>query len=270
MTWEDVGNKLLAFLTDFGGKLIVALIVLLLGFWLVRVLIRFLGNGKLMKKDPTVAKFLSGALKISLNTLVVVSVISILGVPMSSVIAVIASAGVAIGLALQGALSNFAGGIMILLFHPFRIGDYVEAGGYGGTVREIGIFYTVLTTPDNREVTIPNGTITGASVVNYSVNSTRRVDLVISVAYGSDMDRVRQVLLEESAGNPSVLTDPAPFVRFSKQNESSLDYTVRVWTKKEDYWSVYFDLLEAIQKRLTAEGIEIPFPQLDVHVKEKN
>ncbi len=269
MTWEELKNKLLGFLTDFGGKLIVALIVLFLGFWLVRVLVRLLGKSKLMKKDPTVAKFLSGALRITLNTLVVVSVIGILGVPMSSVIAVIASAGVAIGLALQGALSNFAGGIMILLFRPFRIGDFVDAGGFSGTVGEIGIFYTVLTTPDNRVVTIPNGTITGASVVNYSVNSTRRVDLVVSVAYGSDISRVQALLLDEAAKNAAAQTDPAPFVRLSKQNESSLDFTVRVWTKKEDYWTVYFDLLEAIQNRLVAEGIEIPFPQLDVHLKER-
>lgn len=269
MTWEDVGNKLLGFLTDFGGKLIIALIVLFLGFWLVRLLVKCLGKSKLMKKDPTVAKFLSGALRISLNTLVVVTVIAILGVPMSSVIAVIASAGVAIGLALQGALSNFAGGIMILLFRPFRIGDFIDAGGFSGTVKEIGIFYTVLTTPDNREVTIPNGTITGASVVNYSVNDSRRVDLSVSVAYGSDVDRVRAVLLEEAGKHAAVQSDPAPFVRLSKQNDSSLDFTVRVWTKKEDYWAVYFDLLEAIQKRLDAEGIEIPFPQLDVHVREK-
>ena len=267
MTWEDVGNKLLAFLTDLGGKLILALIVLILGFWLVRVLVRLLGKSKLMKKDPTVAKFLSGAIKISLNTLVIVSVIGILGVPMSSVIAVIASAGVAIGLALQGALSNFAGGIMILLFRPFRIGDFIEAGGFSGTVGEIGIFYTVLTTTDNRVVTIPNGTITGASVVNYSVNDTRRVELTVSVAYGSDVGRVRSLLTEEASRQTGVLPDPAPFVRLSKQNDSSLDFTVRVWTKKEDYWNVRFDLLEAIQNRLTAEGVEIPFPQLDVHMK---
>ena len=269
MTWEDLKNKVLGFLSDFGGKLIVGLIVLFLGFWLVRLLMKVFGRSKLMKKDPTVAKFLSGALRISLNTLVVVTVIAILGVPMSSVIAVIASAGVAIGLALQGALSNFAGGIMILLFRPFRIGDYVEAGGFGGTVKEIGIFYTVLTTPDNREVTIPNATVTGASVVNYSVNDSRRVDLTISVAYGSDVDRVRTVLLDEAGKNTNVQGDPAPFVRLTKQNDSSLDFVVRVWTKKEDYWAVYFDLLEAIQKRLDAEGIEIPFPQLDVHVKDK-
>ena len=267
MTWEELGNRLLGFLTDFGGKMIIALLVLVIGFWLVRLLIRILGKSKLMKKDPTVAKFLSGTVKISLNTLIIVTVISILGVPMSSVIAVIASAGVAIGLALQGALSNFAGGIMILIFHPFRIGDFVDAGGYSGTVKEIGIFYTVMTTPDNREVTIPNGTVTGASVVNYSVNDTRRVELSVSVAYGSDVNRVRSILLDETVKQDLVLTEPAPFVRLSKQNESSLDFTVRVWTKKEDYWTVHFDLLEAIQKRLTAEGIEIPFPQLDVHVK---
>lgn len=267
MTWEEFGNRLLGFLTDFGGKLIIALLVFVIGFWLVRLLVRLLGKSRLMKKDPTVAKFLSGAVRISLNTLVIVTAIGILGVPMSSVIAVIASAGVAIGLALQGALSNFAGGIMILIFRPFRIGDFVDAGGYSGTVKEIGIFYTVMTTPDNREVTIPNGTITGTSVVNYSVNDTRRVDLTVSVAYGSDVDRVQQVLLEEASKQSLALTDPAPFVRLAKQNESALDFTVRVWTKKEDYWTVHFNLLEAVQKRLEAEKIEIPFPQLDVHVK---
>lgn len=270
MSWEELKDKLVGFATDLGGKLIVAIVVLVLGFYLVKLLVRALGRSKLMKRDPTVAKFLSGALKIALNTLVVVTVISILGVPMSSIIAVIASAGVAIGLALQGALSNFAGGLMILLFRPFRIGDFVDAGGHSGTVKEIGIFYTVLTTPDNREVTIPNGSITGASVVNYSVNDTRRVELVISVAYGSDVDRVCAVLLEEAKKNTLVLSDPAPFARLTKQNESSLDFTVRVWTKKDDYWSVNFDLLEAIQKRLDAEGIEIPFPQIDVHMREKS
>ncbi len=190
--------------------MIIALLVLIIGFWIVRLLLRLLGKSKLMKKDPTVTKFLSGTIKISLNTLVIVTVIGILGVPMSSVIAVIASAGVAIGLALQGALSNFAGGIMILIFRPFRIGDFVDAGGYSGTVKEIGIFYTVMTTPDNREVTIPNGTITGSSVVNYSVNDTRRVDLTVSVAYGSDINRVQHVLLEEAAKQTLALTDPAP------------------------------------------------------------
>ena len=261
-------NWMVGVLQDVGLKLIASAIVFIVGRFLIKLLIKALRNGKIgQKMEPTASHFLLNFISIALYVILAVTIIGIMGVPMASVVAAIASAGVAIGLALQGSLSNLAGGIMILIFRPFRIGDFVDAGGYSGTVKEIGIFYTVMTTPDNREVTIPNGTITGSSVVNYSVNDTRRVDLTVSVAYGSDINRVQHVLLEEAAKQTLALTDPAPFVRLTKQNDSSLDFTVRVWTKKEDYWTVHFDLLEAIQKRLETEKIEIPFPQLDVHVK---
>ena len=200
--------------------------------------------------------------------MLVVTVGGIMGVPMASVVAAIASAGVAIGLALQGALSNLAGGIMILLFRPFRLDDYIEAGDYAGTVTDVGIFYTVLRTPDNKVVTIPNGTIMSESVVNYSVMDTRRVEIVVSVAYGSDIEQVKQILLGVATAHELVLTDPAPFARLAEHGDSSLDFKLRVWVKSADYWTVHFDLLETVEGRLAEAGIEIPYNQLDVHITQ--
>ncbi len=264
---DNVLDSLVAFATDFAMKLVAALFVLIIGKCIIKWALKVIRNSKVAKKaDPSVARFLFNALSITLNILLVISVIAILGVPMTSVITLLASAGVAIGLALQGALSNLAGGIMILIFRPFRLDDYIEVGSFGGTVKDIGIFYTTLHTGDNRTVTIPNGTVMSEEIVNYSVNATRRVDLVFSVAYGTDVERVCSILLEEAGKHELTLKDPAPFARLTKQNESSLDFTLRVWAKKDDYWTVHFDLLESLNKRFVEEGIEIPFPQLDVHV----
>ena len=153
-----------------------------------------------------------------------------------------------------------------MILRPFHIGDFVEIDGNSGTIKDVGIFYTVITTPDNKVITIPNGAVMADSITNYSVNDNRRIDLVFGVAYGTDVERVKQILLEEADKHELVLKDPAPFARLSKQNESSLDFTMRVWTKKDDYWTVNFDLLERINARFEAEGIEVPFNQLDVHV----
>jgi small conductance mechanosensitive channel len=260
-------NSLVSFATSLAFKLLGAALVLILGRILIKWVMKPFRNGKFWKRtDPTVARFLTNALSIILNILLVISVIGILGVPLTSVITVLASAGVAIGLALQGSLSNLAGGIMILIFHPFKLGDYVEVSSYGGTVKDIGIFYTVLNTPDNRVVTIPNGTIMGTEIVNYSVNDTRRVDLTLSVAYGTDTNRVIEVLLNEARKQELVLDDPAPFCRLSEHADSSLNFTLRVWVKKDDYWTVKFNLLESINVRFEKEGIEVPYNQLDVHV----
>ena len=217
--------------------------------------------------EPTVAQFLANFVNIVLYIILTVTIVAIMGVPMASVIAAIASAGVAIGLALQGALSNFAGGIMILLFHPFRVGDFIEVNGFSGTVSDIDVFYTFLKTGDNKAVTVPNGSIMSNSVVNYSVNGTRRVDLDIGVAYGSDIDRVKAILLDEGSKHELVLSDPAPFCRLSEQGESSLNFTLRLWTENANYWQVRFDVLESVHKRLEAEGVEVPFPQVDVHMR---
>ncbi len=266
MDWLD---SLLAVLIDIGWKLLWAIVLLIVGRILIKLVMKWMRSGKFGKKlDETVAHFLINAVNVVLNVVLFVSVIAILGVPMASVITVIASAGVAIGLALQGSLSNLAGGIMILIFRPFRVGHFIEAGGFSGTVKDIDLFYTVLNTPDNKVVTIPNGTVMGEEIINYSVNDTRRVDLVFNVAYGTDVDKVKAILLEEGTRHELVLPDPAAFCRMTKQNESSIDFTLRLWVNSGDYWQVNFDVMEAVHKRFAAEGIEIPFNQLDVHVKQ--
>ncbi len=267
---EQFFDWLIAVAQDVALKLLAAVVVFVIGRILIKFIVKKIRNGKMFAKmETTVAHFLGNFINISLYIVLMVTIIAILGVPMASVIAVIASAGVAIGLALQGSLSNFAGGIMILLFHPFRVGHFIEASGFSGTVKDIDIFYTVINTPDNKDVTIPNGTIMAAPVTNYSVNDTRRVDLVFSVAYGTDAQKVIDLLLEEAGKHELALKDPAPFCRLTKQNSSSLDFTLRVWVEKDNYWQVNFDLLECINARFVAEGIEIPFNQVDVHVKQK-
>lgn len=261
-------NWMVGVLQDVGLKLIAAAIVFIVGRFLIKLLIKALRNGKIgQKMEPTASHFLLNFISIALYVILAVTIIGIMGVPMASVVAAIASAGVAIGLALQGSLSNLAGGIMILLFHPFRVDHFIEAAGFSGTVKDIDIFYTVLHTPDNKVVTIPNGTIMSSSIINYSINDTRRVDLVFSVAYGTDADKVKAILLEEAGKHELALKDPEPFCRLTKQAESSLDFTLRVWVKKDDYWQVNFDLLESIHARFEEEKIEIPFNQIDVHMK---
>ncbi len=266
---EKFLNWIIPILQDVGLKLLISIAIFIVCRLIIKTVVKALRNGKATQKmEPTVAHFLANFVNIVLYIILAVTIIAIMGVPMASVIAAIASAGVAIGLALQGALSNFAGGIMILLFHPFRVGDFIEVNGFSGTVDDIDVFYTFIKTTDNKTVTIPNGSVMGNEVINYSANDTRRVDLSIGVAYGSDIDRVKAVLLEEAARHELVLKDPEPFCRLSQQGDSSLTFVLRVWANTPDYWQVNFDLLESIHKRLEAEGIEIPFPQLDVHVKQ--
>lgn len=263
-------DKILEIGANVGGKLIFAILVLIIGSIFIKCLMKILRKSRLFKKaDTTVARFLLNFIRITLNILLVVTIIGILGVPLTSVVAVIASAGVTVGLALQGALSNLAGGIMILIFKPFKLGDYISTAGHEGTVQDIGIFYTVLATVDNREVTIPNGTVMGSSIVNVSAYDTRRVDLVFSVAYGTDVAHVSEVILAEANKHELTLDDPAAFCRLSAEAESALELTLRVWCKKEDYWQVHFDLKEAIHQRFVEENITVPFKQIDVHIADK-
>ena len=267
MTVEELLNKFLNWATDFGGKLLISLIVLVVGRLIIKWVAKLLTKSKFAEKnDKTVTTVLSHFVTTALYVLLVVIIIGILGIPTASVITVIASAGVAIGLALQGALSNIAGGIMILVLRPFRVGDFIEVTGRSGSVTDVGIFYTTLTTGDNKVITIPNGTVMANEIVNTSVKDTRRVDLVFGVAYGTDVDKVRSILLEEANKHPLTLDTPAPFARLTAQSESSLDFTLRVWVNAKDYWTVNFDLLETLNNRFEKEGIEIPFNTLDVHV----
>jgi small conductance mechanosensitive channel len=266
---QEFFNNLITYGTDLGLKILACIVVLIVGRIVIKWSKKLMTKSRFAKKtDPTVVTVLSHFVSAALYVLLVVIVIGILGIPTASIVAVIASAGVAIGLALQGALSNIAGGIMILILRPFKVGNFVDIGGFSGTVTDIGIFYTVLTTGDNKVVTIPNGNVMSGNVINYSTKETRRVDFVFGVAYGTDVDRVVELLLEEANKHELVLKDPAPFARLSAQNASSLDFTMRVWAENANYWKVHFDLMESITKRFTAEGIEIPFNQLDVTIKK--
>ena len=268
MTVQEFLNELIAWAMVFGKKLLASVVVLIVGRLFIKWVVKLMTKSRFAERnDKTVVTVLSHFVTAALYVLLLVIIIGILGVPTASVITVIASAGVAIGLALQGALGNIAGGIMILILRPFRVGDYVDVAGKSGTVTDVGIFYTTLTTPDNKVVIIPNGTVMGDTITNVSIKDTRRVDFAFSVAYGTDVERVKSILLEEATNHALTLEDPAPFCRLSVQNESSLDFTLRVWVKSGDYWTVNFDLMEAVTKRFEKEGIEIPFNQLDVNLK---
>ena len=268
--WDAVWEKLIDLSIAVGTKLLWAILVLIAGKIAIKIVMSVLRKTPFFKKAETsVSRFLLTFIKVVLNILLIVTVVAILGVPMSSMVALIAAAGATIGLALQGALSNFAGGLMILIFHPFRLEDFIEAGGLSGTVKDIGIFYTILTTPDNKDVTIPNGTIMAQPVTNYTAHDIRRLDLTFSVAYGTDLDKVQAALLDVGGSHELVVKDPAPFARLSAHTESSMVFTLRVWVKCPDYWTVHFDLIEAVNRRFAEEGIRVPFNQVDVHLDNK-
>lgn len=265
--FKSLLQKLGEFASTAGIKLIGAFVIVFVGFRLCKWLLKLIQKGKgFHRLDTGVQTFLISFLNIVLKTLILLTAASVLGVPMTNFVAVLGSAGLAIGLALQGALANFAGGIMILIFKPFEVGDFIESAGVSGTVRSISILYTTLLTPDNRRIVIPNGTLSNATVVDYSSESSRRVELIFSVSYDSDIETVKQTLLDTASAHPLVLKDPAPFARLSKQNDSSLDFVLRVWCQSGDYWTVNFDLNEEVKKVFDQKGIEIPFPQMDVHL----
>ena len=219
------------------------------------------------KMDASVHSFLHSAVKILLYVLVVIIAAGILGIPMTSFITVLASAGVAIGLALQGSLANFAGGLMILLFKPFQIGDYIETDKYAGEVREINVFYTLLVTYDKKHITLPNGTLSNGAVINHFTEPIRRLDCVFHVAYDSDIAYTERTLLDAAAKIPYVLSDPAPVVHLSENGESSLDFTLRVWSESAHYWNVDAAIHSAVKQALDQAQIKMPYPQMDIHLK---
>lgn len=246
-------------------KIIQALLIYLIGKAVVKKLIDVVGKSKAAEKmDPTVKSFVMNAVKWLLYAFLVIAIIRVLGVETTAFSAVLASVGVAVGLALQGALGNLAGGLMLLIFRPFKIGDYVAAGGEEGTVKTVSVFYTVLNTVDNREVTIPNGTLMNSNVTNFSSEELRRVDLSFNLTGSEDIDKVRNVILDAVAKNELALTDPAPFAAPVSGIPGGLEYTVRVWTKSENYWDAYFTLLQGIATALGEAGIGGPLPATKV------
>lgn len=269
-TLQKLWDTLIELSATIGLKILLAAVVLIFGLVLIKYLVKIVVKSKGFNKiDKTVQTFIKSALSITLKTLLIISVIGILGVPLTSIIAVLASAGLAIGLALQGALSNFAGGIMILVFRPFKVGDFVDNGTHMGTVDSITIFYTRLLTIDNKLITIPNSTMTNASITNFSAKEQRRVDFKFTASYNDDVEKVKSILIEIAQNHPLVLKDPPIMSRLLAHGPNSLEYVLRVWCQAPDYWTIYFDINETVKKEFDAQGIEIPFSQMDVHIKEK-
>lgn len=254
-----------------GMKVLYSLIILIVGLKLISFSVKFITNSKGFKKiDPTVQSFFKSFTSIGLKVLLLIIVASTLGVELTSVMAILASAGLAVGLALQGALSNIAGGLIILVFKPFKVGDYIETQSLSGTVKEITIFYTILATPDNKRITLPNGSMTNASITNFSAEKTRRVDLTFSTSYDADIELVKSILIKLAENHPMVLKEPKPMSRLASHGDSALNYILRVWCDNSNYWTVFYDLTEEVKKEFDRQGIEIPYPQLDVHMSDKD
>ena len=257
---DAIINALVNLATTVGSKILFALIVLIVGKLIIGWVLKLLKKSKLVNKaDGAVKTFALSFAKIALYALLFISIIGILGVPMASVIAVLASAGVAIGLALQGALSNLAGGIMLMIFKPFKLEDFVEASGVSGIVKEITLFYTVILTLDNKRITVPNGNLMNANVIDYTAEEVRRVDLDFSCAKSEDPAMIQKLMVKVMEANSMVLTDPdKPFARVSGGTNEAMNFTVRAWCKTSDYWTVYFDLTQSIIEALGAAGVQAP------------
>ena len=256
------------FLKTAGVDVLRGILVLVVGFFLVHWINKLLKkNKKLLAIDPTLRGFLLNLIRILLSVIVVLTAVNIMGIPMTSVVTLLASGGVAVGLALQGAVGNLIGGLILLILRPIKAGEFVKIGDSEGTVKTVGAYYTELITPDNKHLSLPNGTLTNTPITNFSREGTRRLDLSFSVAYSSDMDTVYRVLKDLVAGDPDILPDPPPQIVLSRCGDSSLDFAVRVWVRGDKYWPVNFRLLDGGKRALDAAGITIPFPQMDVHVK---
>ncbi|MFT5959474.1 MAG: small conductance mechanosensitive channel [Polaribacter sp.] len=266
---EQYLNQLKIILIEYTPKVLMALAVLIIGLLIIKVFVNT--TKKVLSKrevDITLQKFLLNLLNWVLKILLFITVVAKLGIETTSFAAILASAGLAIGLALQGSLANFAGGILIIIFKPIKIGDFIEAQGVSGTVKEIEIFTTKLNTTDNKEIIIPNGALSNGNIVNYSTEATRRVDFTFGVGYDSDIKKTKEVISHVINSHPLVLKEPAPAVNLSELADSSINFFTRGWVKKEDYWTVKFDVLEQTKEALDAAGIEIPYPH-SVQINKK-
>ena len=263
---EQVIQQVITFCVDAGKSILLAAVIFIAGRFLISVINRLVAQMMERRKiDATIQSFLRSFINILLTILLLISVVSALGVNTTSFAALLASAGVAVGMALSGNLQNLAGGLIILLFKPYKVGDYVDAQGVSGTVKEIQIFHTVLITPDNKIIYVPNGSLSSGSVTNYSLSQLRRVDWTVGIEYGTEIEKVRQTVLDLIKKDGRILTEPAPFIALSALADSSVNITIRVWVKNEDYWGVFFDMNQNIYEVFNREGISFPFPQVTVH-----
>ena len=258
------------YLVPLGIKILVSIVVLIIGRWVIKMIKNRLANGLLKKRaDPTLHSFFSNLISVILNFVLVVFIISILGINTSSLVALLASAGLAIGMALSGTLQNFAGGVIIILFRPFKVGDFIAAQGQEGIVKEIQIFNTIVLTMDNKVIHIPNGILSTGVMTIFTKEETRRVDWTYSISYGDDYDKAKAVLIRLCKEDPRILKSPDPFVEIASLNSSSVDIRMRVWVKSIDYWPVFFSMNEKVYKTLPKEGLHFPFPQVEVHMEQK-
>lgn len=263
-------NNLLETLINYSARLIIAVVILIIGFKLSKVIIKRIEKGNSFQKiDKSAQSFIKSFINVIFKIIVLIIFASILGVPMTSMVAILGSVGLAIGLALQGGLTNVAGGVLLLLFKPFVVGDYIKTeNGHEGTVVKIDVFYTTLRKSDNTKIVVPNGTLSNEAIYDVSHYPTRRVDLTFSTGYKDDVKGVIRVLTDVASRHELVLDDPAPFAALQSHGESSLIFVLRVWTDKDNYWTVYFDLCTAVKEEFDLRGIEIPYPQMDVHIKD--
>ncbi|MGN1294820.1 MAG: mechanosensitive ion channel family protein [Bacilli bacterium] len=271
ISWSDVFDKIYHWLMTTGLKLLIAIVVLIITFCLINLITKKIYK-HLQKKhvDETIVKVAYGVTKVALKLVVLALLIGYVGIETASISAIIASLGVGISLAVQGTLSNFAGGVIIIVMRPFRIGDFITTNDYSGTVEDIHLFYTNIVTYDNKVVMIPNGTLSNNIIVNLSAKDNRRVDIVMPISYRTNVEKAKKAVLDVVKKYDLVLKEPAPFIEVGEYGESSVNLFVRTWTKTENYWTVYYYLLREIRKEFNKKGIEIPFNQLDVHIdKEK-
>ena len=263
---EQALEKLVDFGMDAGKDILIAILIYVIGRFIIKqisaLVARILEKRKI---ETSVQTFLKSLIKILLNMILAFAIIGKLGVETTSFAALLASAGVAVGMALSGNLSNFAGGLIILIFKPFKVGDYIDGPGVSGTIKEIQIFHTILTTGDNKVIYIPNGAMSSGVVTNYNTQTTRRVEWIVGVDYGEDYDKVQQIVTDILAADKRILKDPAPFIALHALDASSVNVVARVWVNSADYWGVYFDINKAIYATFNEKGINFPFPQLTVH-----
>ena len=267
--FEELGHKVLTWGLDLGLKILTAFIIFFIGRWIIKKLSKLVDKVSTKQKmDSTLKGFLGNVLNVLLYIFLIVVIINIVGAKSVSLAALIGSAGLAVGLAVKDNLSNFAGGVMLLFNKPFKVGDYIEVQSQAGTVRNIGILYTMLTTSDFKTIYIPNGPLSTGTIVNISRQPRRRVEIVVSLEYGTDVEVAKNLLLEIANNHPKVFKDPAPFARMAVMGDNSIDFKLRVWARSSDFWDVTFDLNEEIYKQVNEKGLSIPFPQLTLHVEK--
>lgn len=268
---NSYADKAMDMALEYGPKLLLAIFTLIIGLWIIKILTRSVR--KMMQKkeiDPSLNSFILSLFSNLLKVLLVISVAGMIGIQMTSFIAILGAAGLAVGMALSGTLQNFAGGVMLLVFKPYKVGDYVEMQGYAGTVKEIQIFHTVMLTPDNVTIIIPNSPISTGALKNYSAQERRRVDFLFGIGYDDDIDQAKAVLFRLIKADSRIQTDPEPFVAVKEHGDSSVNLVVRVWANSGDYWAIYFDMMENVKKAFDKEKITIPYPQRDVHLFQES